>query len=583
MNAPTRLGVWLCVLCAAGLTLSAAPRRAAGPETGVRRLLADRSSSALSPEQKARVQRAIDAIKNNPPGSLTYRDSTGAVDTLDVATIAASLQKQLDDGRIKVDSTLSAHDYAVSTTDGRASDAADEVDFHKDVVSGADSVFLQEVLIHEWKHKTQVNGSEAADEIEAYSLEKSYKDSLGLDTTYTHFRECVDNLAHFIAEADSVASAAKLRRRSAIVDAAGFRVQAVLADPDDATSGGFLHWRLPGDSDWSPPWPVLGGLVRPVDLLRLDHGRLLLAGNTAMGAGALVRLGFGPTGLVDEQLLLLSFGSEFHCMSAPPGMDGAVDVLDRAQPRVLRYVDSTGDGVPDSFLGVFAELETPALRADWAQHPVLGEGLLTGADDRLYSHLQRLLEPLTLLRDTDGDGHADSADPVLAWEFLDRVPVVQEPLPAPGDQLAFVSGSWMHEIQLWSTTQAGLPLDLLGGALQATPDAQLPLVRPLQDGEWIRAFDASSGQWQGRSVFVGEDLGDLLAPQNLRIEIRRQDGSWFLSLDWDAVAGADYYRIETDPGVGFWLPFADSPSAHYELQLPGALPPLHLFRVRARN
>jgi hypothetical protein len=545
-----------------------------------------RAAAPLSAAQKDRVQRAINAIKNGPPATITFRDSTGNVDTLSTTAIAKSLQKQLDDGRIKVDSTISADDYAVATTDGRASDAADEVDVHPEVVSGADSTFLQEVLVHEWRHKVQVNGSEAADEVEAYSLELSYKDSLGLDSTNFHYRECRNNLASFQGNVDDAARPRE-RKRSALVDAAGRYWQLLLADPGQGVVSR-LQTRPPGSQGWTLLPPLLGGTVNGSDLLKLDtpsQSTLLACGTTQFGAGALVALQVSPTGTVMEQLILLRFGESFHCMTLLPE-PGSVAVLDVVQNRVRRFFDSNGDGIPDADGGTMILLPPSGSwrRLDQAQHPLFGAGLVAGQQDRLFSHLRRLHEPLTFMQDVDGDHLIDLIHLVPAYHFIQRVPVIQEPYPQPGDNLLLVSGSWNHHLEVWRTDPLGNPMHPLGMVHMMEPEMPVILDMPLELGEWIRPFDLNTGQWQGRAIRVGGEPEPLPAPGNLAIQLEAMPMGWTFLLTWDPVPGALYYRIESNPGTGEWLPFADVLGTSHAWTLPGpTLPALHLFRVRACN
>lgn len=571
-------------LCLAATTVPSPRSDSPGRDLDLRRR-DSRAATAMSAEQRARVQQAITAIKNGPPASITFRDSTGNVDTLSTQDIAKGLQKQLEDGRIKVDSTLSAHDYAVTTPDGRSSDAADEVDFHPDVLSGADSLFLQEVLVHEYRHKSQATGSEAADEVEAYSLELSYKDSLDIDSTNVHLGECRDNLAHYQGILDDAATPRE-RRRSAMAEAAGRYWQLVGADPAEGEAC-FLQSRLPGQSEWLALPPLLGGLVNARDLLRLptpDGHTLLACGVTTFGAGALVRLTVDPMGGAVEALILLRFGENFFCMTPLP-TPGSIAVLDITQNRVRRFFDSNGDGVPDANGGVMVQLDPTATwrRLDWASHPQWGPGLAAGGEDRLFSHLRRLMEPLHLFQDPNGDNVYELIHPTTAFEYLDRVPVIQEPYPQPGDAMVLVSGSWQHEIMVWRTTPDGTPLLPLGSLILSAPEGLMVLNQPLGFGDWIRPLDLETGQWQGRAIRVGGDE-PLPAPDNLAIHVEAVPGAWAFLLTWDPVPGALYYRIEADPGTGQWLPFADVTQASHAWTMPAnSLPARTLFRVRAVN
>jgi hypothetical protein len=485
------------------------------------------------------------------------------------------LGKQLDDGRIKVDSSLAAGDYAVTTLDGRMTTDGDQMDLHPSVVDGSDSTFLQEVLVHEAQHKTQANSSEAADEVEAYSLEKAYKDSIGLDSTNFHYRECTTNLAYYTTILDS-ATVRRARRASAALQKADHVYKTT---PGNSTTGeaGVLKSRLLGDPDWSFEIPLMGGFFNPADLLQdysspsiLPANIFLACGQNLAGEGMVIALEVLDGFLMAEIPLFSMPNANFHCMSFNPDQPHLLQVLDTQNHLILTLEDQDGDFLVDSFFDIYFAYDPTMnyLRMDWENHSLLGAGILLSERDKLFSHVPRLNEEMLYIIDADGDLHADVELPVSWFEFVDLVPIIQHPMPLPGDISVNIFATWQHEIEIWSTNEFGDPLEFLGSQLMNEVEQPAELSRPMLAGEWIRPFDVNTATWQGQPVLVAETIPEIEAPYDLQIEYTYDGLDRRIRLDWQHNCVSDcYYMVYMSEANAGWIPVMETPEQFFEMQL----------------
>lgn len=549
-----RLG--LAIILLSTLSLAEVQQRSVTPRTPEdwQRLRNNRAAEALAPSQRTAVQSAINAI-GNACDSLTYTDSTGTQVTIATSQIKSVLQDQLNDGRIRVDSSLASSDYAVCHQDGNTTTDGDQMDLHPDVASGNDSTFLQEVLVHEYLHKTQASSSRSADEVEAYSLELSYKDSVGVDSSNWHRTEAVTNLAHFQGELDS-GSSSRSRRASNAVQRGAHIYQAVQYTDWEGNTFGILKHR-PSGAGWD--WELILGTPDfiPRDLMVIEsdptipEAILLVTGFDIPGAIYAVRIDtitgeafdWWPT-YIDTDI------RDFLCMSRDPLYPDFTYLLDKASNQIIRLIDTDGDMIPDSFFDVFFELP-PELadtqRMDWEFHPIYGTGLLLDDWDKLYSTVSRLDEPMIFAQDTDGDMYLDSFFDVFLMDFVNLTPLLfSEPLP--DDIVVEIYGSPHHPIEVWATTPEGDPLEPLGFGMLPWTQGPVELMRPLMPGEFIMPFDLFSGLWQGQPTMVGEPC--IPDPPVVTIEYEYDGLNRLIRLDWEPVECGEWYRVTFSRAYG---------------------------------
>ncbi len=481
---------------------------------------------ALTPDEKATIQRAIDNIRTPPPGSITFTDANLDTHTVSSSTIADNLQKQLDRGAIEAE-TLNQKIYGSVLRDGLETTEGNEMNIDPMLIASSSDdstrlVHLEEVLLHEFIHKTQETEETDSEEreLEALAAELACKDSVGLDTTDALYRATwVDYWDRWRQYATGDTD--RWLRFMSLLHV-GEYCAFVRYDTTGYEPNCFLSFRI-GDMNW---YQYTLCPMRPGDVMIFDDYFQLPAGHSLAvfcGAGAetgvarilaldiyqgqvvnpFATLDFGPPNYPP-----MFFGSMTRCSAS-----GTYFVLDTLNKQILAMLDMNQDLIPGTIVSTYASAAAPGFEALMKMrgidattlHSLRGFALLINHDD---VHLPHEMDPRQVywcLPDADGNLIADACVQVPMWEFVTFTPHIQAPLPVGGDQAVQLYASWSHDIQVWAADSLGQNLsELLGSTLMSGGvDAVCPLSRALLEGEFIIPTDQTTGQRPRLATRVG--------------------------------------------------------------------------------
>ncbi|MFH1011052.1 MAG: T9SS type A sorting domain-containing protein [bacterium] len=488
----------------------------------------------LTTEERATIQQAIDAVRTPPPSSITYNDAFLQSHTVSCQDIADALQRQLDRGAMEAE-TLKKSIDGVTLIDGKQTSEGDEMNLNSAMLRavGANSTlrkYLQEVLVHEFIHKTQLGEGTTREEkeIEAYSACLVYMDSLGLDTTDAFCRAIWETYwalwCDYISD-DSMQVFLFPPFTWTQEQCAFIRLDSTGLGPDYFTSfelGAQLWYQY----DLSP--------TRASDMIIFDdyfqfpagHSLVVICGGAdASGMGRIITFDLYQ-GQIQMPYETHDFGppeyppmflrSMTRCMFS--GLYFAINAWYEAEyDEIVAMSDDDYDNIPESIISTYARSSWPgfgALRGmrgvDVAGYDFFrGFGLLVNHDD---VHIEHQIDPYAtylFLPDANYDRIADACETVYAYEFLYFTPHIQVPLPVEGDQVVQLFATWMHNIQVWASDSLGENLSELLGSVQMTNgvDAECALSRILVEGEYILPVDQTTGQQPRLATRVGRDTG----------------------------------------------------------------------------
>ncbi len=514
-------------------------------------------TDSLNSGQRQGVQRAIDSIRTPPPASIGYQMASGAHRTAPCGDIADDLQKQLNSGRIRVDTTGEGGFAGRTDMDDEPTTDGDQLvlreSFLDSVIAGLIPwVHLEEILVHERKHKQQKEDDEWDLEIPACSMEKSYKDSCGVADTNRWYRLCVANLNSALwAHAGEQESKSVRNIRSIAAQA---YEHFLVCDTTEGMAGVDTFTTFPwGEGTWSQ-FPLLG--MRASDhLLFLNLPTsppgcvrsLICGGVPGFGVGRILSLC-----VCSGQVSSIEAVRDFGPPAWPPAFFFAMDrskstgrffVLDTLTKQILKLEDFDQDRIPDEVGGVYASAFWPgfdgllaARGIDIDIHIFLGEGVIVNFFDAHLPHVTAPGDSALFLPDADGDLVADACIPVHLYEFRPYLPAICIP-PWHGDTEITVLASWTHLIEIWQGDSLGQNLvELLAAGTMTTGGKQThSLTRPVVAGEYLIARDLTWNWQLTRAITVVDPT-----PQRLTLAV--QDGS--LHFRWSAVQGADHYHLQ---------------------------------------
>ena len=553
-------------------------------------------TDSLNSAQRAGVQQAINNIRTPPPATLGYRSASGASRTDSCGSIADDLQKQLNSGRIRVDTTEEADFAGTTDMDGKTSTDGDQLvlrqSFLDSVLAGLIPwVHLEEILVHERRHKKQKADNEWDLEIPACSIEKSYKDSCGVADTNRWYKLCVDNLRNAQWAHDGEAGIKKVRYIRPL-PAQGYE-HFLLCDTTQGPAG--------VDTFTTFPWGETGGWLQfPVVGMRAsDH--LLFSGLLSSPPGCVRSLICGGIpGILGRiqslcvcagQVTLIETVRDFGPPTLPPmfffamtrdKQSGHFFVLDTLNQQILLLGDFDQDCIPDEIIGTYASALWPGFESllsvrgvDVNEHLFMGRGVLANFFDAHLPHARFPHDSLLFLPDADGNLMADACVPVRHYEFTPYMPVVCVPLWS-GDEQVTLLASWTHQIELWASDSTGQDCyELLDTVTMTTGGVQtFPLTRAVTAGEYVMPRDLT-WEWQ---LSLAAPVVDP-TPQGLTLMLQSNS----LSFHWDAMPGADYYRLYTSyDGEEFWDSGIQSESNELTISFDPSLP-MQFFRVVANR
>ena len=494
----------------------------------------DWNGDALTPQEHATTQTAINNIATPPPASIEYWDAAGNHKIVPVATIAARLQGQLDNGKIEAeiqneDVDGGEYQQSINISDDLLDDAAN---------SAGGMTHLEEILIHEWTHKDQ-DGSQGVDgdEVEARDAEIAYKDSIGLPP---------GDLNRNWAYRCQVIHWHNYYWGRWLKDIIGrMYCRGWVTEVEQGDGAGHDRCRIYHHGDST-------GIEYDLDPMRCSD-LIVFNGYFADGDALLMLCGFVPdmggrlTSLVISESgfagvhELQDFPMFLYTIArAPTG--NLYYAVDTAAAVIHRLLDVDGDQLPEAAAGIYASAANfPPLDSmrsvEVGQHPFFGEGLIVNPGPARYSTLIQPYEWRWFLMDTDGDEMADQCLPVRRCEFMRVSPRVQI-TPWAGEVTARVLGTWEHEIALFATDESGeIEYEMLGMVhLADSIQVSLPLARPLLAGEFVRPRDLVTGSHAPNPTAVIDPT-----PQEFVI--------FYLPLEdvmrfcWEPVPGAGCYQI----------------------------------------
>jgi hypothetical protein len=552
---------------------------------------------ALSPEEFRIVEDCIESLGTPPPDSIKYIDQHGNWHTVSLSSVGLDLVTQLYDGRTGAEQNDDGRSWALP--DCMQSTNGDQMNVSPSQIAKAgnnpdEHEVLEGQLIHEWTHKTQDTltltepGNQWGAEIGPYQAQMAYLCSLGLPWGDPRRRGVSRLLGENEAGWEASQEGEDHLVRPPVERADGSYCVSLNFDSTAAGSDSLESYQ-PGDEEYYvyPLAPTRASdLMIFQDCAFLPPGHslaLICGGEPPMGVGRILALDL-YAGEVVATYASADFGPPTHPPMFFYSMSRSVEtgtyfVLDTMLHNVYTMTDLDGNLVPDEISGVFASAAWPGFEplvdqhgVDETFHPFLGAGLMLTAYD---AHPADLLNPPRehyFLPDADGNDMADGMLLLPLKEFLSITPIIQVPRPMPGDNFLLLFASWEHDVTVWSTDSTGeLMIESLGMVHIAPGNyATCPLIRPLENGEYIVPRDTQNGKHPAPILVT------MPAPQHLVISVGPGDGIIFLH--WDPVPGAIEYAIwMSNDGVEFFDSGMRTPINQF------AIPPANkqFFEVRA--
>jgi hypothetical protein len=484
---------------------------------------------------------------------------------------------------------LPASVNATTEPDGSSSTYGDKVTIDNGLLNAAATPagmkHLEEVLVHEFVHKTQtkdgINASQAAREWEAYGAEAYYKifvlnfpyDNPWLESVIKQASKAQWNYQHPNESGGPRSSRHEI-----------YGNNAYFVTPSDQLAGDTLT------SVQMPNYQISHYDLCPLavtDMMAVasehpDGCTLLLAGVVGGYNGRITGLSM-VSGQVVGTIATNNFPMPIYSMTRLGNSD-AYFLTDTSQSQILVCRDTNFDTVPDLITNVFAtSAEFPELEglltADPATHPIYGFGVLTGIGNIDLSEERNAYDPRFFLPDANCDFHADAVIPVHVYEFLDYVPVVMPPWE--GNDFVDIRAQWRHDINIYASDSSGQNLGDLLGSVQITAgmDTIITISRALNAGEYVIAVDQTTGERPPEAASVVDPT-----PQGLVIYYTLANDSLpdELHFDWDEVPSAEYYLIfgSTD-GLNFTAT-GDTVYWHdFDMPLPAAMK--YFYRIEAHR
>jgi hypothetical protein len=531
---------------------------------------ATNTARPLTAAERSTLENAIGNIFQPPPDSLPFQDDRGVWHKASCQTIGRDLADQLYDGHVGAESNPKGAGAMWTLPDSSKSTACDQMNVDPVTVGLAAGSAewmrcLEACLVHEWYHKCQdtvdLRNNDKREEVAPFNLAAAYYCSTAVVPGDTN-DPFTKNAKEWARYCQPQSAGPKLVRP---INPRRSGDHFVFLKCDSVITGASDSLKALGPADGECHGYALAPF-RGSDYVVIENPPFLPPGHSLVaicggmmesGTARILTLDFYQ-GSVVGPLWWHDFGPPdyppmFFYSMAQSGPDGQWYMLDTLNHQILRMEDTMfGDGIPDQISGVFASADWLGMEPLMAGrgieaiiHPMMGPGVLLMADD---VHFHELLYPYDqgyFLMDADGDLQADAILPLPLYEFLAFTPVIQAPLPWPGDNSLNLFAAWEHDIAVQRTDSTGEMIYEQLGMTHIGPGINgiCPLIRPLLPGEYIMPMDMQTGL-QPHPMMVEAPV-----PQGLVISV---DPSVIIQLNWEEVPGAMHYAIYTsDDAVTF--------------------------------
>ncbi|MCC6677695.1 MAG: hypothetical protein IT436_11170 [Phycisphaerales bacterium] len=407
----------------------------------------------------------------------------------------------------------------ITRQDGKCDASGDAMNICPDLLAAGEPMcsILADTLFHEGVHTQQwaapgsiYGGTEASEEWVAYSWGKYVLQKLLNNPALTpaQKKRLQEELKHDCRERDAYCASAEEERKKAAKAAGGDRKRSC-ASADYIYTASYPHsGRIEVLHDWTGDVPRIldTGMAISTGMACFrdsNAGREhLFVGATDSGAATgAVALFSDMDGdeLLDQDsiavfglaggavpLSMVTEGSSLWVLAMPPGSG--------TSKQVIRIVDVTGDGIPDSAAQtIYADgLVFPAIN-QCQTFKVDGPGTISMSPRWPGMSIENSLMVIQSLTDVNADGVADVISPITFDDSLAPLTPVFYWRPAFFDVFCEVQAHPLAQVQVVRTDPSGLPLELLGQSPGASGwERQIPLFRPLQPGDFIVLHDATN-------------------------------------------------------------------------------------------
>jgi hypothetical protein len=465
---------------------------------------------ALTDTEKARVQDGIDFLLEMAALPRTHEKNRTSLEI-----VAKCLQKMLDDGKICREASEDPDWDAICSNDGKKSWKGDAININPRLLRSGEAVrrALTAALMHEGIHAMQCSTNRNEREWSAYSwevyvLEKWSNEAfpsvplLERPGFMRHIEAKKSNRDKYCAAFAVDQAIEELKRLMKRVQRAFSVISAERVWYTHLSGDALveLHDEIGVDGTGAP----LRTLVSSFPVVTAVHAMLTLDGREALyvcgtdeavGIGGVERfIDLDGDGFVDQDSQVVLAGT----LSLPFDLDldpkaGRAYVLDHAPSAasVRLLTDEDGDGLPESLRAApFVSGDAYPFLAEVRSVDVEPLGVVSMS---AWSRGQSYLDPSDQFYDAadlDADGIADIVTPAPSISFQQPSrPVFFNDVQA-GDAEAMVYAAPGTMLQVWSATEEGALIDLLGAAFALDPTWRqlVSLAAPVALGQHLVAL-----------------------------------------------------------------------------------------------
>jgi hypothetical protein len=523
----------------------------------------------LTADEKAKVQGAIDNIKNPPPSSITYKNAAGNTITVACSTLAKNLQAQLDSGDIQAETKNKA--------DGGEYQGEINVNQKKLAACSTEAgqKYLEELLIHEETHKGSQQDGQSTDEneVESDAAELAYKDSIGLDSANSADYRWTLSLwkKHYYNYLWG-----RIKR---MLDHIWALSHVCFVEYGEGVTTDKFKSFAQGDTGFYVF--DLGSYLRASDMLIHEEYyplgpehclAIICGGHPSNDRGRILGLDIYQ-GQVQPPVPYFLFHFTvpqydpmfFYSMAYSPERSGYYFV-DSLNQRIVTMPDADGNLIPEMTVSTYASAMWPGFEplmdmrsVEPTMHHYYGFGLIVNHEDVHYTDAINPYDMRYFLPDWNGDNIADACYPAHRYEFVTCKPHIIQ-TPRPGNMSVQLLATWMHPIEVYSTDSLGETFhEPLGYITMELPHMECMLMRPLMAGEFVIARDMETGE----QLSLATKVACYAAPSDVtikydasldivQIRFTGDDAPFYLLYRAPDIQGP-YSHIATIPrGVGYY-------------------------------